>query len=58
MGIEVILATEDLGRNLVLLGRGTLVLVRMVRQVLEKTAKGLRAMQGTAGEKLLKLGLL
>jgi len=30
----------------------------MVCQVLEKAAKGLRAMQGTAGKKLLKLGLL
>jgi len=55
MRIEVFLASEDLGGNLVLLRRYTWMLKGVVRQVLEQLAQGFRAMEGTAAEKLLEL---
>jgi len=55
MRIEVCLASEDLGGNLVLLRRYTGMLKGVVRQVLEQLAEGFRAMEGTATDKLLEL---
>jgi len=55
MRIEVFLASEDLGGNLVLLRRYTGMLKGVVRQVLEQLAEGFRAMEGTATDKLLEL---
>jgi hypothetical protein len=50
MGIEVFLASEDFGSNLVLLRRYTGMLEGVVGQILEKLAEGLRAMEGAAAE--------
>ena len=55
MRIKVLLASEDLGRNLVLLRRYTGMIQGMVRQVMEKLAEGLRAMESMAAEKFLDL---
>jgi hypothetical protein len=55
MRIEVFLAPEDLGGNLVLLRRYARMFKGMGRQVLKKLAERLRAMEGMAGEKLLDL---
>ncbi len=55
MRIEVFLASEDLGGNLVLLRGYTGMLKGVVRQVLEQLAEGFRAMEGTAAEKFLEL---
>jgi len=55
MRIEVFLASEDFGSNLILLRRYTGMIKGMVRQVLEKLAERFRAMEGMAGEKFLEL---
>ena len=55
MGIEILLATEDLGRNLILLGRDSRMLKGMIRQVLEKLAERLRAVESTAAEQLFEV---
>jgi len=53
--VEVLLAPEDLGRNLVLLRGETRVIHGMIRQKTQQFAKGLRAMQRMAAEELLDL---
>jgi signal transduction histidine kinase len=55
MGIEVFLASEDLGGNLVLLGRDSRMFKGMIRQVLEKLAERLRAVESTAAEQLFEM---
>jgi hypothetical protein len=55
MRIEVFLASEDFGGNLVLLRRYPGMFKGMGRQVLKKLAERLRAMESMAGEKLLDL---
>jgi len=55
MRIEVFLASEDFGSNLVLLRRYTGMFKGMGRQVLKKLAERLRAMEGMDGEKFLEL---
>src|SRR3981189_47618 len=58
MRVEVFLASEDFGGDLVLLWGYSWMLEGVVCQILEKLAEGLRAMEGTASEKLLDLGEL
>src|SRR5882762_8156362 len=58
MRVEVFLASEDFGGDLVLLWGYPRMLEGVVCQILEKLAEGLRAMEGTASEKLLDLGEL
>jgi len=55
MGIEILLATEDLGRNLILLGRDSRMFKGMIRQILEKLAERLRAVESTAAEQLFEV---
>jgi hypothetical protein len=55
MGVKVFLATEDLGSNLVFLGRYTGMFKGMVRQVLKQFAERLRAMESTAAEQLFEV---
>jgi len=55
MRIEVFLPSEDLGSNLVLLGRDSGMFKGVIRQVLEKLAERLRAVEGTAAEQLFKV---
>src|SRR5882724_997243 len=55
MRIEVFLAPEDLGGNLILLRRDAGMFKGMVRQVLKKLAERLRAMERMAREKPLDL---
>jgi hypothetical protein len=58
MRVEVFLASEDFGGDLVLLWGYSRMLEGVVCQILEKLAEGLRAMEGTASEKFLDLGEL
>jgi hypothetical protein len=55
MRIEVFLASEDLGGNLVLLGRDSRMFKGMIRQILEKLAERLRAVESTAAEQLFEM---
>src|SRR5882724_3400048 len=50
MWVEVLLASEDFCRNLVLLRGGTGMVQGMIRQVTEQFAKGFRAMESVAAE--------
>jgi len=55
MRIEVFLASEDLGSNLILLRRDARMFKGMGRQVLKELAKRLRAMEGMASEQRVEL---
>ncbi len=55
MRVEVLLAPEDLGRNLVLLGGATRMFQGMICEVSEQFAKGFGAMEGMAAEKFFDL---
>src|SRR6266849_3822343 len=55
MRIEVLLAPEDLGRNLVLLRGSTGMVQGMVCQIAQQFAEGLRAMESMARQKSLNL---
>jgi len=55
MGIEVLLASEDLRCDLILLRRGSGMLQGLSCQIAEELAKRLRSMQGMAAEKFFDL---
>jgi hypothetical protein len=55
MRVEVLLAPEDLGRNLVLLWGGTRMVQGMIGQVTQELAERLRAMERMAGKKFFDL---
>ena len=56
VGVEVLLAAEDLSCDLVLLRGASGVLNRIIGEIAQKLAEGLRAMQSMAAEKFLDLG--
>ncbi len=56
VGVEILLAAEDLSRDLVLLWRTSRVLNRIMGEIAQQLAEGLRAMQRMAAEKFLDLG--
>jgi len=55
VGVEVLLAPEDLGCDLIFLRRGSGMLQGLSCQITEQLAKRLRAMQGMAAEKFFDL---
>ena len=55
MRVEVLLAPEDLGRNLVLLWGATRMLQGMICEVAQQFAKGFGAMESMAAEKSFNL---
>ena len=55
MGIEALLAPEDLRRDLILLRGGPWVFQGMRRQITEQLAKGFGTVQGMAAEKFFDL---
>jgi hypothetical protein len=56
VGVEVLLAAENLSCDLVLLWGTSGVLNRIIGEISQKLAEGLRAMQSMAAEKFLDLG--
>ncbi len=56
VGVEVLLAAEDLSCDLVLLWGASGVVNRIIGEISQKLAEGLRAMQSMAAEKSLDLG--
>ncbi len=55
MRVEVLLAPEDLGRNLVLLWGATRMLQGMICEVAQQFAKGFGAMESMAAEEFFDL---
>src|SRR5258708_32346088 len=55
MGIEVLLASKDLCRNLVLLGGSSGMFQGMICQIPQKLAERLRSVEGVTGKKFLAL---
>ena len=55
VGIEVLLSSKDLCRNLVLLGGSTGMLQGMAGQIAEKLAERLRPVEGVTGKKFFDL---
>jgi len=56
VGVEVLLAAEDLSRDLVLLWGTSGVLNRIIGEIAKQLTEGLRAVQSMAAEKFLDLG--
>src|SRR6266852_7617611 len=56
VGVEVLLSAEDLSCDLVLLWGASGVVNRIMGEIAQQLAEGLRAMQSVAAEKFLDLG--